>query len=82
MVLSKEKEEDYMTVIELFSVVCSYLINKGIDFSCGSSNSSMSKYIKIKNPKVEIRISNHWQENPNIIQIITLTDLLKIFCMF
>jgi len=78
MILDINIDEDRI-IHELFTVVVLYLINKNIDFYCSSSKSSKSKYIQIKNPKVKIRISNHWQEECREIQVITIFDLSKIF---
>lgn len=68
-----------MTIFELNTIISSYLISKDIDFSFKKSKSSNSYYIEIKNPKIKIRVSNHWQENCPEIQIISIFDLAKLF---
>ena len=62
---------------ELFAVVASYLISRGIPFSVKKSKTSESIYVKVG--KTTIRISNHLQEDSNDIQVVSITDLVKVF---
>jgi len=71
--------ESDITIYELCTIISLYLLSKGLDFNYSKSKSSDSNYFKVKTPKIEIRVSNHWQENCNEIQVITIFDLAKIF---
>ena len=62
---------------ELFAVVASYLVSRGIPFSVKKSKTSESIYVKVG--KTTIRISNHLQEDSNDIQVVSITDLVKVF---
>jgi hypothetical protein len=71
--------EPNITIYELCNIITSYLLSKEFEFNYKKSKSSSSCYFQIKNPRIKIRVSSHWQENCNEIQIISVFDLAKLF---
>lgn len=66
---------------QLLTVVISYLIFNNIAFSFKKSASTDSYYIDIRQLKTGIRISNHFQENCDLIQVFDVVGLSNIFSL-
>lgn len=66
---------------QLLTVVVAYLISRNISFSFKKSHSTDSYYISISKDKVGIRVSDHFQEDCEYIEIFDVVGLSNIFSL-
>lgn len=58
-------------------LTCAYLIGRGKSFRVKRSESEVT--IRVQDPRVDIRISNHAHGEPGCLQVTGMLDLARVF---